>query len=507
MAAPRRLLDIGHENSQAVHLREMADDDGVATNPRYVALSHCWGRDPFLQTSAANAERHRSPGIDADALPRTFREAIDFTRKLGLRYIWIDSLCIIQDDTKDWQQESSRMAEIYQGAYLVLSASQASSAHDGLYSDTASSPLYEPHIVTLEAGQVAFRRAYAHMPSPIQNQLQQTPDLPTLTRGWIYQERLLAARVLHFGPHELHWECMVDSKCQCSSDLGSSDDSNKPLSQPISAKHTLGCDHWKSLDAHSLNTAWHNLVEIYTSLSLTYPKDIFPALSGVAKTFQSVKQSRYHAGLWESSLIRDLLWHSNPPPTKPDSTLQHWHQRPSWRAPSWSWAAVNGPVEYINTHNGLDPFCSVVSCEVGLAGSDETGELTSGSMTLTGYAVETDVTLRTPESGRENTNYRPWNLLRVEILDEHVANVWADYNCALQDDLPPSVVCFLLGECKPSGALIMLALKGIDSGTVTEDIVYQRIGIIQVAKLPGRQGSLEYWRRAFSPKVHTVTII
>lgn len=524
---PRRLLIVGQDPDDTVHLREVGDEDDDTETLLYAALSHCWGRSPFLQTRTANITQHRSPGgIPLAALPRTFREAVAATRLLGLGHLWVDSLCIVQDDARDWQAESARMAAVYQGAHVVLSASRAAGAHDGLFSDPAAgSDLYAPpHVETVAMpdgpcsggdaapplGQVAFRRAYAHMPSPMQRQLHAEPAFPTLSRGWIYQERLLASRVLHFGPHELHWECMAESVCQC---RDNDDDEEGEAPPAISTKPEFSREHWQSLDAHQRSVSWHRLVENYTALHLTFDTDIFPALSGVAKTFQSANQqsAAYLAGLWQDSLILDLLWHAQPPSSANDSVpvhLQPWQQRPLvYRAPSWSWAAVKGPVEYVNTHRGVDPFCSAVEAKVQRAGSDETGELAAGHLVLRGYALSTPASFRPPPDGQPD-KYNAWNLLQLDVLQAHVANVWVDYNYHLRDDLPPTVLCFLLGECIPSGALMMLLLKPVATGDDDkENRVYQRIGIVQVSKPPSGQSSLDYWRQVFPSKQLVIKIV
>ncbi|KAJ6783804.1 hypothetical protein PWT90_02920 [Aphanocladium album] len=538
--------------------------DDIDSNGLFVALSHCWGRGPFLKTLSTNIARHQCyGGIALDTLPLTFREAIDFTRRLGLRHLWIDSLCIVQDDPQDWQLESSRMAAIYQGAYVVISASGAKGACEGLYSDAAASLLFETHVEEVKIfeqkacqqdgeenvcggstasavappviGEVAFRRAYAHMPSLMQRQLQTAPDLPTVTRGWIYQERLLASRVLHFGPHELHWECTVDSVCQCRDDFADEDDNTGPIFQACNHTDPEDCDNarcqifanadesqrdiplttsptvstkpefsvafWKTLDSHQLTASWHRLVENYTALDLTFPKDIFPAMSGIAKTFQSVQRSAYLAGLWRSTLVPDLLWHANPPTSAP------FPQRLStWRAPSWSWASNGGPVAYINTHSGVNVFCSVEDAEVQLVGSDATGELKSGYMVLRGHAFTTPISFRAAPDG-DDGKYTTWNMLQLDALQKQVANIWVDYNCCRAADLPPEVTCFLLGECSPSGAVIILILKQETALDGAGDRVYERIGIIQVSKPPSRQTSLDYWLQVFPSQDIEIKII
>lgn len=534
---PRRLLDVGVDED---HIKLL--DLTVAT-PRtqpgfgpdtysYVALSHCWGPEAFLQTNTRNLATHLTTGIPLSSLPLAFREAVDFTRRLGQRHLWIDSLCIVQDDAGDWAREAARMADVYRGAYLVISASAATGAHEGLYSDAAASPLFDTHLINIktpssgctdqdsrqgEEGQVAFRRSYAHMPSAMDAQLQKHPDLPTLSRGWIFQERLLARRVLHFGPHELHWECMTESACQCrdvpssgptnpSQHLPTETSSTHKTSQP-SSKPSASIPSWSLLSPASLTKSWHALLTTYTSLGLTFPADIFPAISGIASTFQTVKSSPYLAGLWRSSLLHDLLWYPNPP----SSTTHHttvdkpWHRRPVRRAPSWSWASVSGPIAYIQTES-FTPLCKVFNARVELAETRHPmGAVLSGQLTLQGSAVKATATLRQPPED-DCEKYTAWNVATLDILQRQIANVWVDWNWGLERQCP-EILCFAVGVCEPSGALVLLMLSLVASTTENSPVCYQRSGLVQISKPPSRQNALEFWNQALTLEPVIVDII
>jgi len=125
---PRRVLDVRNDR---VRLRETTGEDHGA---RYACLSHCWGTDPtaMLRTTSSNLSSHQEDILWA-RLPRTFQDAVSFTRKLGVNLLWIDSLCIIQDDARDWQQQSADMANIYQNGYITLAATASRSADGGCY--------------------------------------------------------------------------------------------------------------------------------------------------------------------------------------------------------------------------------------------------------------------------------------------------------------------------------------------------------------------------------------
>jgi hypothetical protein len=137
---PTRLLQIGPENVIRLTITAESPPTGV-----YVTLSHCWGKIPLIQLLRSNMEDFRR-GICKDHLPKTFQDALVVTRRLGVSYIWIDSLCILQDkdDVSDWVKEAALMDKVYSNSYCNISASAAVDSSKGLFfprSAKASRPL------------------------------------------------------------------------------------------------------------------------------------------------------------------------------------------------------------------------------------------------------------------------------------------------------------------------------------------------------------------------------
>jgi hypothetical protein len=129
------------------------------------------------------------------SLPKTFRDAATVTLQLGIRYLWIDCLCIVQDDPQDWKDQAAKMYDIYQGAYLTLAASCAADSGDGLFriglyrqvkQNALCSPLY------------VIRRIPEHPTWNEDEFVQMSYHLPALNRAWVYQERLLSRSVVHY---------------------------------------------------------------------------------------------------------------------------------------------------------------------------------------------------------------------------------------------------------------------------------------------------------------------
>lgn len=213
---PSRVLSLGTQTSP--HLRLFASFGHRAS---YAALSYCWGTDVEarpLKTLKDNVVAF-STCIEAVDLPLTIRQAIDVTRILGINYLWVDSLCILQDDEDDWQRESQRMGKIFQNATCTIAATAARHCNEGLFlgrevdtkpattlftsgdfvriaCNTSDQSLGDMYIGTV--------RRYGWSSLDFNSEVNQSR---WKTRGWVVQERILSRRILHFGKRQLYWEC------------------------------------------------------------------------------------------------------------------------------------------------------------------------------------------------------------------------------------------------------------------------------------------------------------
>jgi hypothetical protein len=285
---PDCILDVGLSfSSNVITLQETIDQ-----RDRYICLSYCWGLSEFISTTMDNISSHKE-GVQLQSLPQTFRDAIFISRALNVRYIWIDSLCIVQNDDRDWSTQAQKMAAIYSNSYLTISAASGLCADWGLFSNLSS-----VSIGTLSA------RVVAHLPAA------STEDSisawPLLSRGWAFQERLLAPRVLHFGRDEMVWDCTETRECQCGSvsywiqDIPKSQFHDALYDGALTSQTKLGA-------------LWRRIVMQYCSLALTKQSDKFPAIGGVAEVVQRSRNSVYLAGLWSDTLVLDLLWCAKEP--------------------------------------------------------------------------------------------------------------------------------------------------------------------------------------------------
>jgi hypothetical protein len=180
---------------------------------RYATLSHCWGIQKTCITTSKNLEQRKS-SIPWAELPSTYQEAIVYCLQLEIYYLWIDALCIIQDNDLDWQEESAKMAKIYQNSYLTIAATAAASDTTGCFGHSIDISVEHRVCGNSEHDlNLSFRRKLDHWGVPVNSRA--ISSYPLLTRGWAFQERILSARTIHFCKNEIVWECNQTISCEC----------------------------------------------------------------------------------------------------------------------------------------------------------------------------------------------------------------------------------------------------------------------------------------------------
>ncbi|KAE8447426.1 hypothetical protein EG329_010840 [Mollisiaceae sp. DMI_Dod_QoI] len=273
--------------------------------PKYATLSHCWGNQHFTTLTTKNFNAFRQ-SISLNELPKTFKDAIFIAHELGFQYIWIDSLCIIQDDMNDWDTESSRMSDIYGNSSINIAASSAVDGSAGLF--------FDRHAALKSYVQTDDTVFYDCIPGLFNAILE---DSPLSARGWALQERVLPRRTLHFTSREIFWECDGFIACETFPD-------GIPSSAPFVEIQKRPMDR----------ATWKGLVEKYSRCKLTLEKDKLVAISDLARLVSEIN-GEYVAGMWREELELQLCWYAPRIGTAP----QH------YIAPSWSWASINGSIE------------------------------------------------------------------------------------------------------------------------------------------------------------------
>lgn len=388
---PTRLIAVGEENVKEPHLSYTAGQKG-----RYLTLSHQWGEpsSSITRTYTSNLEEMLVE-IPLSSMAQNFKDAITVTRTLGYQYLWIDSFCIVQDSTEDWQRECSKMASIYENADLTIAASYASSSTVGFlesrapfywrYTDTShrSEVVDDFPGLVLQIGEAQvglFRRTTSPFLEEDHN------SSPLMRRAWVVQERLLSARTLSFNLDQMTFHCQ---RCIWHESL------RHPSHRKVIDNHWDGQMLDTSLmtlrtlkgatgtDTNGVMRHWYNVVEKYSACEITKGDDRLPALSGLASRVAGQLGLVYSAGLWEGDLLRGLTWYcvSIEPGTKLakfESTMY---------TPSWSWAGPQRPVRFVRTMNdGLDvEDAQVRGMEMVPSGFDPFGNVAVGRITLEGH--------------------------------------------------------------------------------------------------------------------------
>lgn len=325
---PERLLHVGGGEVGHLTLQTCHEGSGPST-PEYAALSYMWGGPQRFLTSKETLEA-RMAKIDFENLPGTLRDAVLVCRAIGIQWLWVDVLCIIQDDTQDKLEQVKTMGEVYQSATLTLIPAFSLGSDEGFLSNTFSnvaSPFQRFRDKTSNG-----RQGSVYL---IKKQLD-IPRFPIETRGWTMQERLLSTRLLFFHPGRIDWVCRESHLfAGCSSSY-----SVNLIDESVTRSHRLfhGFDHNLpdiNIDVNQQIRRWYLLSVAFSERTLSDPLDRLPALAGVAKELRRKFPGigDYVAGLWTTDLAQQLLWRIG------------LHSQPKWRlnkfiGPSWSWVSI-----------------------------------------------------------------------------------------------------------------------------------------------------------------------
>lgn len=355
--SPPRLLAINQPGTR-IHL---VDTRHTPVAEPYASLSYRWVSNPQQPKLSTDQLPNFVAGFHKVSLPRIFQEAIEVTRRLGLKYLWIDSLCIIQsgkDHTKDWLDHVGQMGAIYENSLINISASHFGSSQQGLFFERTTPSILSPlnGIITTGSGSRLLPSRYYWM-CDYQEWTKLTGNFPLDNRGWVFQERSLALRTVLFTKDQLFWECAYHPRGLCEL---------LPVLRDMPTEHRLlnpgGAKSWRLNNADG-PIEWLRVLQQYTKTELTKPEDKLPAIAGMARRFSSNGSRQYVAGHFRSHLPWSLLW-------KPQSDLFSRAQG-AYRAPTWSWAAYDGAITHILLRfNAPDKdagpiakvLCSVVDC-------------------------------------------------------------------------------------------------------------------------------------------------
>ncbi|KAL2066052.1 hypothetical protein VTL71DRAFT_2123 [Oculimacula yallundae] len=278
--APTRLVDVSGSKPR-LHIVDPAESD-----IQYATLSHCWGLTSYTRLKRSNLQQFQHT-IPTEAISTSFQHAMSITNYLGLHYIWIDSLCIIQDSVEDWRKEAGLMSSVYGGSAINIAAAGAEDGAGGCFTTRRSSWICRLKITSIGVSSY-------FMCVPAEFYLRLLDDMPLMKRAWALQERILPSRSLCFTKSQLFWECNELHACE---------------TFPAGYNFQYGEPTFLDFnDDLSVLEKWSSIVSSYSARSLTLRKDKLVAISGLAKIFQERTQYTYIAGLWRSGLESQLCW-------------------------------------------------------------------------------------------------------------------------------------------------------------------------------------------------------
>ncbi|PVH99186.1 HET-domain-containing protein, partial [Periconia macrospinosa] len=338
---PTRLIYVGENDSQ---VRLVAGNE-IAGDLKYATLSHCWGKLSdrlVLIESQVDKWKEKMPTLGEWA---TFTEAIEITRRLGLLYVWIDSLCIIQDSVRDWQQEYPRMCNVYKRSYCNIAATSATDDTMGCFWERdigIDLPLRIHFGASAETANAENTLSGGYDLCKTQTWIHDVRYSPLNARGWVLQERMISPRILNFTDAQLYWEC---DEMQASESYPYGFPNEAYAGVQFKSSNPFGLDLQETTRSfEQAFDVWASAVQAYTvgshwntdgwARNLTNGSDKLVAISAITRELQSFFDCRYIAGHWERDLLRQLDW----------SGANYSERSDTYRAPSWSWASVDAPM-------------------------------------------------------------------------------------------------------------------------------------------------------------------
>ncbi|EKG14763.1 Heterokaryon incompatibility [Macrophomina phaseolina MS6] len=340
---PTRLVDVGGEETtdsvRVVHTQGL--------HGQYLALSHCWAGASFC-TNSANLEQYQAAGFRSDDLPQTLRSAVVLTRALGFQYIWIDSLCIIQDSADDWNRESQQMGSVYENAYCTIAATKAPDDNTDFLK--TARPKVE---IAVPCDPDDLQQGYFYFTNPYLFDFKQEVETARLNhRGWVVQERLLSRRTIHLAEKQMFWECreaiLGEDGCHYQASV---EEGLAGLGRFVSGfergkERLRGNVCWDAnIIEQSFINNWHRIVSTYSGCGFTHDSDRLPALLGLADRLAPTTDLVYYRGNWINAESKHpprclAWWACSPGKRTGDSQV---------RAPTWSWSALEGEVVFERT--------------------------------------------------------------------------------------------------------------------------------------------------------------
>lgn len=487
---PTRLIEIMDSSDDfTIRLRLTK---GSESEP-YIALSYCWGGAQAVKCMNSLIDQWLV-SISRPLLPQTIQDSIIVCRRLGVRFLWIDSLCIIQDNASDKAYEIAQMPQIYRNATLTIAAARARNVHEGFLEERVA-PRFIGEVFELpyicpdnQLGSIILCRS-GLMKEPLDE------------RAWALQERLLSPRTLEYGTRQLRWICQENEHEQGYTDGWTRDPEDfegridraeyEIFREDSDTPQSMGSDIRDEMHKRIVED-WYRVVTVYSNRELTVSTDRILAISGIAELYGRRLDDVYLAGLWKSTLLSAMLWQT----VNGKSTA-----RPrEYQGPSWSWTAVNAPLDFSTTYDILARATYIirvefVGCSVQLMDDNAPyGAICEGSgrLALKGRMLPVTYSPAIRKAGDYGQVLNTREIINANG-ESHKIEVHIDASEPKTDDKtsPECEVMLLefLSGCNgqylwDSRGLVLRRLKGE---------IFSRLGVFWYTTHRGRHESLEEW--------------
>ncbi|PVH77498.1 HET-domain-containing protein [Cadophora sp. DSE1049] len=377
---PSRVIDIGDGSSPNFVPRILRPGN---QRGKWATLSHRWGQVDFLKTVSENVEELEA-GIKVSELPATFQDAIFLTKHLGLRYLWIDSLCIIQDSPQDWLKEAASMPNIYRNSYITIATAATGNSTGGIFVDRSWLPSSRPCKLPVQVTS-AESHGMVHLDVPFDAKLDRLETNYLRSRAWCIQESLLSHRLLTFDTLQVSYTCVREGLVESRETprILAREERNKFLEQFQGGASPIPPNDSNTL--RRMIISWYDIVYDYTRRDLTFSNDKLVAISGIASIVGTCIQDEYYAGLWRHDMPRALLWSPYEEETLPNAPHKS-RLPPIYRAPSWSWASIDSPISCFLCRERLPnpPIVEILDVSTMLVGQDVYGQVREGTLVIRG---------------------------------------------------------------------------------------------------------------------------
>ncbi|KAF2182374.1 HET-domain-containing protein [Zopfia rhizophila CBS 207.26] len=322
---PKRVIDVGRDtNNNIVYLCESDSHKG-----EYVVLSHRWSdKTKSVATTRANKQDRINAGIEIGSLTRAFQDAITVARKLHVRYLWIDSLCIVQNDEHDMRDEFCVMEQIYSSAYFTIAATSSECQRYGFLTRSANKDLELSVTGCEQTNFLCGCATTADFSKDVANtELNQ--------RGWVYQERALSSRIIHFAATRTYWESECEVKCDSGSPGNILSRSNFPYERSGISTHGT-----TTVEENRAKVVFEEPFARYSQLGLSEPRDKSNAILGIEYRLAMFYWTSSVYGVFQTHFGRSLLWKR----AKDKMVRITFHNQV---VPTWLWMAYENPIDYV----------------------------------------------------------------------------------------------------------------------------------------------------------------